>query len=150
MSLVASMTLMNWAQLLGMIVGGAGATIVTLWKLGRGNAAEDLLKTPAMKLERSNIEEFVRKEIDKVVEKNDFDHRHILAEMPGVAEHKAAIAVQPAIEKMIAVEHRQARMEAAQETARVEHREDMNKIFGKLDALKDDIRGIPRANGVHA
>lgn len=143
------MTLLNWATLIGMIVGGAGTTMVALWKMGRGNAAEDLLKTPAMKLQKEQFEKFVRVSLEEVSKKNDLEHKHIMAEIPGVAEHKAAIAVQPAIEKMIAVEHRQARMEAAQETARVEHREDMNKIFGKLDDLKDDIRGIPRANGAH-
>lgn len=134
------MNLLEWATLIGLIIGGAGTTVVGLWKLGRGNAAEDLLKTPAMKLRQSDIEKMVKEKIDESEGKNGVDHRMIIAQIPSIAEHKAAIAMQPTIEKMIAFEHRQERMEKAQETARVEHREDMNRVFDRLETILSEVK----------
>lgn len=134
------MTLLEWASLIGLIVGGSGTTIVFLWKLGRGNAAEDLLKTPAMKLRQSDIENLIKDKVEESERKNISDHRMIIAQIPSIAEHKAAIAMQPTIEKMIAFEHRQERMEKAQETARVEHREDMNRVFDRLEDILKEVR----------
>lgn len=134
------MNLLEWATLIGLIIGGSGTTIVGLWKLGKGNAAEELLETPAMKLRQSDIEKMIKEKIEAADDKNVVDHKMIIAQIPSIAEHKAAIAMQPTIEKMIAFEHRQERMEKAQETARVEHREDMNRVFDRLEDILKEVR----------
>lgn len=159
-------SLNDWIVLLGMIWGAVSGTIVAIWYLGRGRMAEELLQTPAMRLKDAQLEIQLRdqkiahieemrriendhfRKVEEIRAQNDLDHKTLLAQIASTAEHKADIAVRPALEKMAAFEHRQERTEKNQEEFRKEVKADISQVFNKLDDIRKELMGA--IQGAHA
>jgi hypothetical protein len=133
MNLFQNMSILDWGQLAALIVGSVISVIALIWGLGKSRMAEQIMRQDSAKLKFLELETAVGRRVESAQEANRADHLSILGQIPSIAEHKASVAVAPAIAMMT-------RIESQQETARREHREDIGRIFTEIDQVKMLIR----------